>query len=122
MRRARSLFLVEWDAASAEERAKVLKKEGWTVTIESSDGARAWKHMRENPPDAVAIDLSRLPSHGRETGRAVRHAKELQGIPIIFFGGDEMQQSRTAGVVPGAIFASADDLSHTLARSLLRST
>ena len=43
--------------------------------------------IRQSPPDAIVINLSRLPSHGRETAIAVRHARYSRYIPLLFVGG-----------------------------------
>ncbi len=120
MKRGR-LFLIEWESGAAAKRAAALQADGWTVDVEAVDGARAVKHMREDPPDVLAIDLSRLPSHGRETGRAVRGLKDLRDIPIVFFGGAAEAQSRAAAVVPGATFTSDEELPHVIARLAFRS-
>lgn len=118
----RRVFLIDFDEDAAATRVKALKKAGWSVDVETIDGALAWKRMREDPPDVVAIDLSRLPSHGREAGRAVRSAKDLRDVPIVFFGGTSEAQTRAAGVVPGAILIDASDLIPKLNRLMLRAT
>ena len=42
------------------------------------------KEFRENPPDAVVINLGRLPSHGREAGVFLRGSKSTRLIPLLF--------------------------------------
>lgn len=114
------LYLIDWDEASANETAAALEADGWSVRAESIDGARAVKHMMDDAPDVVAVDLSRLPSHGRETARAVRLAKKLAGIPIVFYGGTDDARSKAAGVVPDATLSATEELPHVLARLTMR--
>ncbi|HVL91305.1 MAG TPA: hypothetical protein VM841_13815 [Actinomycetota bacterium] len=114
------LYLIDWDEASAAEAAQALEADGWSVRIESIDGARAVKHMMDDPADVVAIDLSRLPSHGRETARAVRGAKVTAATPIVFYGGADDARSKAAGAVPDATLTTAEDLPHVLARLAMR--
>lgn len=115
-----SLYLIDWDPDSAQTLAAALTEEGWSVRTETVDGARAVKHMLDEAPDAVAIDLSRLPSHGRETARAVRGAKPIHSIPIVFFGGTDEARMKAGGVVPDATMTSAEELPHVLARLTMR--
>lgn len=115
-----TLYLIDWDETSATAAAKSLEDDGWSVRVEAIDGARAVKHMMDDAPDIVVIDLSRLPSHGRETARAVRGAKKLAGLPIVFFGGTDDARAKAAGVVPDATMTSQDELPHVLARMTMR--
>jgi len=66
-----------------------LRAAGWDVEIEAEDGARAGKRIKENPPQAVVIYLTRLPSHGRETADGLRSMKATRHLPIIFVDGKE---------------------------------
>lgn len=116
-----NLYLIDWDEAGAAEAAKELEADGWSVRIESIDGARAVKHMMDEVPDVVAIDLSRLPSHGRETARAIRSAAKMAAIPIVFYGGTEEARHKAAGVVPDATMTTHQELLPVLARLTMRS-
>ena len=42
------------------------------------------KEFREDPADAVGIDLGRLPSHRREAGDFLRGSKSTRLISLIF--------------------------------------
>ena len=58
--------LIHWKAAEAEERAARLRAAGHTCDL-LHDGAEVRATLRslaEDPPSAVVIDLSRLPSQG----------------------------------------------------------
>jgi len=115
------LYLIDWNEASASALAQSLEADGWSVRTETVDGARAVLHMMDDAPDVVAVDLARLPSHGREAARAVRTAKNLGGTPIVFFGGTDEARSKAAGAVPDATITTPDELPHVLARLVIRS-
>lgn len=115
------LYLIDWDAESAASLEETLSADGWSVRTETVDGARAVKHLLDEAADVVAIDLSRLPSHGRETARAVRGAKPIASTPIVFFGGTDDARMKAAGVVPDATMTTPEDLPHVLARLTMRS-
>jgi response regulator RpfG family c-di-GMP phosphodiesterase len=110
------IFYIHWNPAEAESRAASLRKLGFTVAVEAEDGARACKHMSESPPDAVVINLSRLPSHGREMARALGAIKATREVPILFVGGTEEAVEKARAATPAAEFASQEEIELALAR------
>jgi len=87
---------------------------GWNVDIETNDGDRAGKRITDDPPDVVVIYLSRLPSHGRETGHALRDVKATRNIPLVYVDGNVDAVNRTKTVVPDAIYTTTEQLDRTL--------
>jgi DNA-binding NarL/FixJ family response regulator len=110
------LFLIQWDKASALQRARELRLGGWQVEVETEDGALAYKRIREDPPQVVVIDLSRLPSHGRETARATRELKAMHKIPIVFVDGTPENIEKARQSVEEATFASSAGLRKALTK------
>ena len=95
--------LVHWNAAEAAERAARLAHGGLRVDHAPLDPA-GLKALRADPPDAVVIDLSRLPSHGRDLGAALRQSKATRGIPLVFVGDDPAKVARVRELLPDAIY------------------
>jgi hypothetical protein len=60
--------------------------------------------IRQTLPDAVVIDLSRLPSHGREVACSLRNAKYSRRIPIVFVGGAPEKVEAIRQLLPDAVF------------------
>lgn len=108
------VFLVQWDAPSAEARAAALRADGWEVEVESQDGARAYRLIRATPPDVVVIDLARKPSHGRETAHALRTLKATRHLPIVFVDGTEEAVEKTQAKVAEAVFTTSAELRSVL--------
>lgn len=110
------LFLVHWKQPEAEALAEPLRAAGWQVEIEAEDGARVAKRISSDPPEAVVIYLTRLPSHGRETAHFLHTTKVGQQIPILFVDGaaDKVEQVRAK--VPNAAFLRSKELLQTLDR------
>ena len=78
--------LLHWKREECAPRAAAIEALGYEVdsaTLTSS----SMKEFRENPPDALVIDLSRLPSHGREVGVFLRHSRATRLIPLIYVEG-----------------------------------
>jgi len=72
---------------------------------------RAW---REDPPFAFVIDLSRLPSHGREIAVALRQSPRTRPVPIIFVNGEADKVKAIRGVLSDAKYCTIEDLVETL--------
>ena len=60
--------------------------------------------IRDNPPDAFVIDLTRQPSHGRELGVWFRQQKATRHVPIVFVGGEPEKVARVRQVLPDAVY------------------
>lgn len=110
------VFYIHWHPAEARANADAIRKLGFTVEVEAEDGARACKHMSEDPPNAVVISLARLPSHGRETAKALALIKATRDIPVLFVGGNEDAIEKARAAVPSAEFATPEELELALAR------
>lgn len=117
----RNVFLIHWNALEAEAHADRLRSAGWQVEVESEDGARAARRLRESLPDVVVIYLTRLPSHGRETASHLRSLKATRDLPIVFVDGNEKAVQRTKARVPEAAFVSSVELTATLRELVGRS-
>ncbi len=96
--------LVHWKAEEVPERAARLEAAGYEVDGEVPGTSIGVKALREDPPDAFAIDLGRLPSHGREVAFALRQSKALRAIPIVFVGGEAAKAAKLRGELPDAVY------------------
>jgi CheY-like chemotaxis protein len=113
-----NVFLIEWDAAAAAVRAMSLYAHGIQVEVETEDGWHAYSRIRQRPPDAVVIDLSRKPSHGRELARSLNSVRMLRGLPVIFIDGDERNRELARSAVDDAVFTTSAELPEALTRLL----
>lgn len=95
--------LIHWNATEAKQKAWILKSAGYEVDYELN-APKALEEMRNNPPAAVIIDLSRLPSQGRDIAINIRHAKATRKIPIIFVEGDPQKVRQIKTHVPDALY------------------
>lgn len=70
---ARAVLLLHWNSAEAAERSERLRSAGFQAEYFSSTNSDGgFRLIRESAPGAVVIDLSRLPSHGREVAIHIR--------------------------------------------------
>jgi CheY-like chemotaxis protein len=111
MRRVR---LIHWNATEAEERAERVRAVGYDVDATVPSGPPALRALRDEPPDAVVIDLGRLPSHGRDFGVSLRMAKATRNVPLIFVGGEPEKVARVRELLPDATFTSWEEFAPSL--------
>jgi CheY-like chemotaxis protein len=110
--------LVHWNAAEAAQYAKIIEAAGYSVNTDPLVGLEFLKAWREDPPAAVVIDLSRIPSRGREIGTAIRHSKATRAIPLVFVGGDPQKVMRIQGLLPDAVYTDWEAISSALKQAL----
>lgn len=100
------ILLIHWNEAEAEDRVHRLGKAGFSPLILTSvpNSPADLRRLLEKPIDAIVIDLSRLPSLGRDVGLGLRSRKTTRYIPIVFVGGEPDKVSRVKTVLPEAVF------------------
>ena len=82
------VVVVHRNPAVAAERAGRLRVEGLEAAAYPVFGPSDFRSIRANPPDAILIDLTELPSYGRTMGALLREQKSTRGIPLVFLEGD----------------------------------
>jgi hypothetical protein len=105
--------LICWNQNEAREGAEKLGSSGDIVEFEPFE-RETMKKLRENPPDAIVIDLGRIPSQGRDLALLFRKAKSTRFIPLVFVGGDPEKLERIKKLLPDAAFATWEDIHATL--------
>ncbi|HEY42967.1 MAG TPA: DUF3052 family protein [Anaerolineae bacterium] len=109
--------LIHWNATEAEERAELIGDFGYEVVYKLLD-ATELRRMKETPPSAVVIDLSRLPSQGRDLGISLRKFKTTRHVPLVFVGGDPEKVARIKEILPDVIYTTWDKLGDSLEHAI----
>jgi CheY-like chemotaxis protein len=112
--------LVHWNKDEAREYTELLEGAGHQVEYEEKFRPGLMRIWRESPPDAFVIDLSRLPSHGREIAIALRQSRATRAIPIVFCDGAEEKVAQTRSVLPDATYCARARLCSALRNALKR--
>ena len=101
--------LIHWNEAEAAERGERLRAAGYEVDHElpSSPGLR---RLFDGGFDAFVIDLSRMPSQGRDLAVLLRQREATRRVPIVFVGGEAEKVERTRQVIPDAVYTSWDEI------------
>ncbi len=79
--------IVHWKASQAAALVEACRACGFEVEYDDLKFGDLAKAIRATPPDALAIDLTCLPSHGREAATYLRRTKYARHIPMIFVDG-----------------------------------
>jgi CheY-like chemotaxis protein len=95
--------LIHWNADEARERAERLRSTGYRVDHGVLDAA-GLRGLRADPPDAVVIDLSRVPSQGRDVALGIRKYKATRHVPLVFVAGDAEKVERIKALLPDAVY------------------
>jgi hypothetical protein len=100
----KTVRLVHFDENEGVERQKQLEALGFEAAFDFGDSLFMARQIKAGPPDAVVIDLSRLPSGGREVAHSVRLTKATRSLPIVFVGGEPEKVEKTRQFIPDATF------------------
>ena len=109
--------LIHWKASEAEERAEWLRSAGYEVTWGALTPA-GLQELRENPPNAVVIDLSRAPSQGRDLALSLRKRKSTRYVPLVFVDGDTKKVAGIKELLPDAVYTTWDEIRISLEQAI----
>jgi CheY-like chemotaxis protein len=98
------ILVVHVDFSEAARLAERLRREGLEAQPFSPRPVTAIRALRENPPDAVLIDLTRMPSYGRYVGGELREYQGTRAIPLVFLQGEPEKTEVVRRLLPDAAF------------------
>jgi CheY-like chemotaxis protein len=113
----RRLRLVHWNAGEARETAATLRAAGYVVN-HAPVTPETLRELRRNPPDAVVIDLTRIPSQGRDVALGIRGSKTTRHIPIVFVEGDSKKVVGVKRLLPDAEYTTWRRIRSSLKRAI----
>ena len=79
----------------------ILEMAGYTVTT-ATDGAEAWRILRENEITLVVSDIEMPRMSGFELTKKIRSNKKFSDLPVVLVTGRESQEDRECGIDVGA--------------------
>ncbi|UCE41842.1 MAG: hypothetical protein JSV17_02310 [Candidatus Aminicenantes bacterium] len=109
--------LIHWKPSEVSGRVTNLRSKGFDI-YDKAFGPASFKEMRENPPDAVVVDLSRIPSQGRDVGLGIRKYKDTRHVPLVFVGGDPDKVKRVQELLPDAVYTTWDQIFDNLKQAI----
>jgi CheY-like chemotaxis protein len=112
-----TVFLVHWKAEQAAEKLKLLKKAGYDSEYRPIT-PQVLRDLRAAPPDIIVIDLSRLPSQGRDIALNFRQYKSTRFIPLIFVDGEPEKLAKIKTLLPDAIYTTWKQIAPALKKAI----
>mgnify|MGYP001824938991 FL=1 len=110
--------LIHWKAEEVDERQSILEAVGYQVDSTLEQGSGFFTQLAKYPPSAIVIDLSRLPSQGRDLALMLRKRKSSRHIPLIFVDGEAGKVAGVEALLPDAWYTTWDQISAVLPRAI----
>jgi CheY-like chemotaxis protein len=105
-----NIRLIHWNAAEAARQIELLRAAGHQVAYDEKINPSLSSRIRGTRPDVVVIDLSRLPSHGREVAVYLRGHKNTRDLPLVFVDGVEEKVAAVRQLLPDATYTTTGKL------------
>jgi len=104
------ILYFHWNKEEAVINVSKIKLNGYVTELGILNSQADFKTIRIDPPNIFVIDLSRLPSHGREVAVGLRSYKSTKQIPLIFVDGAKEKVEKVKQVLPDSIYCSWKNL------------
>jgi hypothetical protein len=112
--------LIHFNATEAAPLITAMSAAGYRVDYEESRDHPIWHDIRDQQPAAVVIDLSRLPSHGREIGIFLRGTKSTRQIPIVYVNGAPEKVESIREKLPDAVYTTTAKIAAALKKAVAK--
>jgi hypothetical protein len=114
------ILVIHRDPAEAVSRAARVRSAEFEVEPYLSLGSKGFSSIRADPPAAIVIDLTSMPSYGRYVGAMLREQKSLRAIPLVFVEGDPEKTAKVREMLPDAVFAPWTKIGPAIQRAIRR--
>lgn len=111
------VWLIDFSPEQAAH-AYALEQLRYAVTRGSKWNSAEISELKNSPPSAVIIDLSRTPSKGRDVALAIRSHASMLPVPIVLAAGDEVAVSRFRTLIPDATASDWDSIRTALTNAI----
>ena len=111
--------LIHWNAEEAKEKIAKLRTAGYEVDFGEID-PNSLRDWRSNPPAAFVIDLSRMPSQGRDLGMTLRGYIATRHTPLVFVEGEPEKIERIKKQLPDAVYTTWNRIRSSLKTAITK--
>jgi CheY-like chemotaxis protein len=112
------VLLVHWKPDEAKPHVAALRKTGHEVRVLAPRGMPGLRALAAHPPEAIVIDLGRLPSQGRAAATALRQQRATREVPLVFVEGDPDKTARVRALLPDASYTTWRGLAGAVRQAL----
>jgi len=110
--------LIDWHDGEPQGRIAALEAAGYEVAYEPLKDQTALQGIRKGEPQAIVIDLSRMPAQGRDLAIRLRQQKTTRHLPLVFLGGAPEKVEKIRGLLPDAVYSDWSKLRTALKRAI----
>ena len=110
--------LFHWKAQESAAFIELLRAAGHRVAYDEKIIPGLFSRIRQSPPDAFVIVLSRLPSHGREVATFLRGSPATRHLPIVFVDGASEKVGAIRQLIPDAVYTTRERMIAALAKAI----
>jgi CheY-like chemotaxis protein len=110
--------LIHWNGDEGRERQQQLRSRGHEVDYDDVEPPVLTRILRSGSPDVYVIDLTRLPSHGRQVAMWLRTTKATRHTPIVFLDGDPAKVAHLKTLLPDAFYTSMRGMDGAIRKAL----
>lgn len=110
-----TICLIHWKASEAREKVTSLRRAGYRISLLSKEPDDL-RRLGKRPLRAIVIDLSRLPSQGRDVALFLRQRKNTRNVPIFFVGGEVLKVRRIKKILPDESYTTWRNIKNALRR------
>jgi hypothetical protein len=115
---AARVCLFHWSEPEADSRTEELRSLGYAVDAHMRFDPALLRELADKPPEAVVIDLSALPSHGRDVALALRTRAGTRRVPLVVVDGTKEAVEGVRKHLPDATYTSWGSIELALARAI----
>ena len=112
------IHLIDWDTKEVAEKVELLETAGYEVDAALPKGSSFVRDLAEAQPAAIIIDLSRLPSQGRDMAILIRLRQGTRHIPLLFAGGRPDKVAGIRKLLPDAVYAGWEEMLENLPNAI----
>ena len=112
--------IVHWKVLEAPPLIEACRACGFEIEYDDVKFPVLAKMIREKPPDVLVIDLTCLPSHGRESAVYLRRTKYARHIPIVFVDGEPEKVAATRQLLPDATYTTRKNVGSRIKSALAK--
>jgi hypothetical protein len=114
------ILVIHWDPVEAGPLCDRIRREGYESSLYPCRGDKGFRSIAADPPDAIVIDLVRMPSYGRTMGVLLRERKSTRALPLVFIRGDPEKALRVHELLPDAIITDFLRVGAAVSRAIRR--
>src|SRR5215471_2215074 len=98
------VVLIHWKCEEGLARVEALRQAGFEAEWLAPQGSAGLRPVLDAPPDAILIDLTRLPSQSQAVAVGLRRRKTTRLVPLIFAGGLPEKVAGLRALLPDAAY------------------